>query len=401
MATALPHAPPTKAAFPNLKVPAAVVPTKSHQAEPGAVTALKSKFQTLLEQAAHAKPQAEPAAVKPKAAKPEAAEKPREAREVKKPELKHEKNEGADPAWLVAFQPPPKPEAAVKAGKATEADLLGAADKAKTAKPERKSASDAGQVVAWNPGTVETRTQPAGPGTPSRSERTEDRQKVFVVDRRSDKEKDKLKLPGAEAAGQQAVNAAVELQTQTKAADPKASATDVQVSFQVAGGKPKDSFDLKPQNTPISPRDAASFQQYLVERGYGQLVDQARIVLKDQNAGEIRMTLYPESLGKVKVALNLSDNSLAGQIYVENQTVKDVFQANMDGLMQAFRDGGWNDLSLQVSVGSGGGGNQAGNGQPQNAPQARDYDRQVTQTVQDGRTDRIGSWSDRQVNLTA
>jgi flagellar hook-length control protein FliK len=94
----------------------------------------------------------------------------------------------------------------------------------------------------------------------------------------------------------------------------------------------------------------------------------------------------------------MTDSSLAGRIFVENQTVKDVFQANMDGLMQAFKDGGWSNLSLQVSVG-GGGGNQAGQQQP--APQARDYDRQVAQTVTDSRTDRVGSWNDRQVDLTA
>ena len=112
------------------------------------------------------------------------------------------------------------------------------------------------------------------------------------------------------------------------------------------------------------------------------------------------MTLYPQSLGKVKLSLNLSDNSLAGQIFVENQTVKDVFQANMDTLLQTFRDSGWNDLSLQVSVGGDGGkGSQGRQGQP--GPQAQDYGRQVTQTVSDGQTNRIGSWNDRQINLTA
>ena len=108
------------------------------------------------------------------------------------------------------------------------------------------------------------------------------------------------------------------------------------------------------------------------------------------------------SVGKVKVALNLNDNSLAGQIYVENQTVKDVFQANLDGLLQSFRDGGFTNLSLQVSVGNGNGGGNAGQGQAQTAAQARDYGRQVAEVpVTEARAARIGSWNDRQINLTA
>jgi flagellar hook-length control protein FliK len=81
--------------------------------------------------------------------------------------------------------------------------------------------------------------------------------------------------------------------------------------------------------------------------------------------------------------------------------VKDVFQANMDGLMQAFRDGGYSDLSLQVSVGNGNGGQNASQGQSQGAP-ARDYGRQVSSSAPaEVRADRYGSWTDRQINLTA
>ena len=392
------HAPPTKAAVPHLNLKAATpAPTKAVHAEPGLAVALaKSQFQALLDQASHKPKAVEPGPSKAAKVKPEVPEKPKEAKRI---ETKDHKPEAAEAAWLASFHAPVKAEPGVKAGK-SEPEGPTATEKARAPKTDKRAGPESGLVVAWNPGSVETRPAVQAPGSPNKGERTDDKQKVFVVDRRSDKEKEKLKLPGAEAAAQQSVNAPVELQSQPKASDPKTQVTDVQVSFQAVGGKPKDGFELTSHNTPVSPRDAVSFQQYLVEKGYGQLVDQARIVLKDQNAGEIRMTLYPESLGKVKVALNLSDNTLAGQIYVENQTVKDVFQSNMDGLLQAFRDGGWSDLSLQVSVGGGGGGNQAGNGQPSAAPQARDYDRQVTASVTDGKTDRIGSWNG-QVNLTA
>jgi flagellar hook-length control protein FliK len=224
--------------------------------------------------------------------------------------------------------------------------------------------------------------------------------KVTVVDRRTDKEKEKdkdrvkVETAAAQLQPQQANLPAPETAAKS---DAVTGVAETKVVFHPTDqGTP---FDVKPQNTPVAQRDAASFQQYLVDKGYGQMVEQARIVLKDNNAGEIRMTLHPESLGKVKVALNLSDGSLAGQIFVENQTVKDVFQANLDGLLQAFRDGGWNNLNLQVSVGG-------GNPQRQNpeTPQARDYGRQVSSTASAGETateTRIGAWTDRQVNLTA
>lgn len=407
MALALPQAAqaPPKAGLANLKVPAAAVPLKlgDHQA-----THPKTKFQTLLDQLAQAvKPQGEPAADGAKGkAKVKALEAPAEkVKDAKKPEPKDGKDgktESYEAAMASLVVAPGKPEALMKAKNADTEGLQGAFEKAKAPVKDKRAGLDGGvpaPVTAAAAEVARFQAQQNGP----RTERSEEKQRVFVVDRRTDaKEKEKLKLPGAEAAAQQPVNAAEFQAQQTKIADAKTAAAEVQVTFQSVAGKAKEGFDLKSQNTPVSPRDAATFQQYLVEKGYGQLVDQARIVLKDQNAGEIRMTLYPESLGKVKVSLDLSDNSLAGQIFVENQTVKDVFQKNMNGLMEAFREGGWDNMSLEVSVGNGNGGKPNGEQPSQTAGQARDYGRQVTQTGPlEGRTDRIGSWNDRQINLTA
>lgn len=410
MAFVLPQAPPAgshqlaaKGAV-SLKVPAALVPLKPGAEAPGQA-APKSKFQALLDQLSQAVKAPDPAADKTKAkVKVEAAEKPKDPKKPEKADLKDPKetrSEAYEAAWALVHAPVPPKTEAPKAK--PEADALqGALEKAKMPLRDRKTGLEVGVPAAVTAASVEVARAQAQQNAP-RSERSEERQRVFVVDRRTDaKEKEKLKLPGAEAAAQQPVNAAVELPAQqTKVADPKAAA-EVQVNFQSVSGKNREGFDLKPQSAPVSPRDALTFQQYLVEKGYGQLVDQARIVLKDQNAGEIRMTLYPESLGKVKVALDLSDNTLAGQIFVENQTVKEVFQSNLDGLMQAFREGGYSDLSLQVSVGNGNGGNQAREGASESGAQARGYGRHVSQTgPAEVRGDRIGSWTDRQINLTA
>jgi len=404
MTAVLPHAPPEKSAPSKSKALDLSGSLKGAGQTGHESGSVKGKFQELLELAKPKSPtlpavvSGDKAKLSPAKVGDHGAEKPREARKTEPKEGKAE----TDGASLVQASPQLKLEPALQHPKTGESDAAStAADKAKNLRADRRASNENGLLAAWNPGTLETSRQHGPLQGNAKGERSEDRQKVFVVDRRTEaKEKDKLKLPGAEGAAQQPVNLPSDLPGPLKGTEAKTD--QVQVAFQSVTGKGsgQGSFDLQAQNTPVSPRDAASFQQYLVQQGYGQMVDQARIVLKDQNAGEIRMTLYPESLGKVKVSLNLSDNSLAGQIFVENQTVKDVFQANMDNLLQTFRDGGWNDLSLQVSVG---GEHGPGNGgQPSHqAPQARDYGKQVAQTVSEGPTNRIGSWNDRQINLTA
>lgn len=96
----------------------------------------------------------------------------------------------------------------------------------------------------------------------------------------------------------------------------------------------------------------------------GEIVQSAHIVLRDGDAGTIRLRLRPESLGNVKIELNLSDNNISGKIVVESDEAKSAFERNMNQLADAFKQGGFDTASLQVSVGGGsGGGAQARGGQ--------------------------------------
>jgi len=87
----------------------------------------------------------------------------------------------------------------------------------------------------------------------------------------------------------------------------------------------------------------------------GEIVQSARIVLRDGDSGTIRLRLRPESLGNVKIELNLTDNNISGRIVVESDEAKSAFERNMSELSDAFRRGGFESASLQVSVGSGSG----------------------------------------------
>lgn len=121
------------------------------------------------------------------------------------------------------------------------------------------------------------------------------------------------------------------------------------VVVETAGFEPEPTAgkDLSP-----GARRTEGLYRSLQEQANSQIVDQARIVLREGNQGEIRLILRPDSLGEVRIRLQVEEGRLAGQILVENQNVKEVFQNNLENLLQSFRDGGFADLDLQVDVGS-------------------------------------------------
>jgi flagellar hook-length control protein FliK len=101
---------------------------------------------------------------------------------------------------------------------------------------------------------------------------------------------------------------------------------------------------------------AVDLSRALKEEGNGEIIKKAQFVLKDRDQGEIRLILKPEKLGEVRIRLNLSDNRhIAGRIIVENNSVREVFQENMEALNRAFRENGFQTAGLDVSVGERGG----------------------------------------------
>ena len=88
----------------------------------------------------------------------------------------------------------------------------------------------------------------------------------------------------------------------------------------------------------------------LREMAGSELLRATNIVLND-GGGEFRLVLKPESLGSVRIRMNLVDNSIEGKIIVDNSAVKQVFDANIDALKRALTAEGFQTGSLQVSVG--------------------------------------------------
>ena len=102
--------------------------------------------------------------------------------------------------------------------------------------------------------------------------------------------------------------------------------------------------DPAPAAAPPSPLDR------LREMAGTELVRASTMVLKD-GGGEIRLVLKPESLGSVRVRMNLVDNHIEGRIIVDSAAVKHVFDGSVDALRRALTADGFQMGSLQVSVG--------------------------------------------------
>jgi flagellar hook-length control protein FliK len=85
------------------------------------------------------------------------------------------------------------------------------------------------------------------------------------------------------------------------------------------------------------------------------IVRHASVILRENNEGLIRLALKPESLGNVKIQLELADNKIIGHIVVESEEALRAFEKEVSSLEKAFRDSGFDGASLQMSLASDGG----------------------------------------------
>ena len=96
-----------------------------------------------------------------------------------------------------------------------------------------------------------------------------------------------------------------------------------------------------------------NFEQILARELQGDLsadiVRQAAIVLRDGGEGTIKLSLKPETLGKVKIHLEMAENRISGHIFVENEEALRAFEQEIHTLEQSFRDSGF-EASLNAAL---------------------------------------------------
>ena len=132
----------------------------------------------------------------------------------------------------------------------------------------------------------------------------------------------------------------------------------LELTLDSPGDSPKDAAGTRSDPKPQSFQDALSRE--LRESANADIVRHASLVLKDGGEGLIRLSLKPESLGTVKVRLEMADNRIAGKIIVETEEALRAFEKELQSLEKAFVDGGFDGAGLEVSVSSDSGGRDGG-----------------------------------------
>jgi len=99
--------------------------------------------------------------------------------------------------------------------------------------------------------------------------------------------------------------------------------------------------------------DGSTFQQMLsaqIQENAPEFVKAGNIVLRDNNNGTINMNLKPESLGNVKISLELSDKVITGQITVASKEAYEAFKQNLETLKQAFVENGFENATFNLNL---------------------------------------------------
>jgi hypothetical protein len=80
------------------------------------------------------------------------------------------------------------------------------------------------------------------------------------------------------------------------------------------------------------------------------IVRDTTIIARNGGEGTIRLTLHPASLGNVKVRLEMAENKITALIVVESDEALKAFQRELPVLEKAFRDSGFSETNLQMSL---------------------------------------------------
>ena len=157
----------------------------------------------------------------------------------------------------------------------------------------------------------------------------------------------------------------VDLRTGKDASEGGSKGLELQPSLvNVRGGEEDGNIVVHRSGVPVS-NGGQSFRsegsgdtQAIMSRSFqetlnNEIVRHSGIILRNGGEGELRLVLKPENLGSVRILLNLSGDHIEGQIIVENNTIKELFESHLLNLRNAFKEDGFESAALEVSVGNG------------------------------------------------
>lgn len=191
--------------------------------------------------------------------------------------------------------------------------------------------------------------------------------------------------------------------------DTKAeSETSVQMTMELSARSGAEQ-NITSSSSQAAGANGSTFQAMLsntVQANAPEIVKAGNMVLKDNNSGSINLILKPESLGNVKISLNLSDKLVSGQITVASREALDAFRESIDSIKQAFTQSGFDTGSFDLNFSQSNDfaqnfGQNQNDGARQNIHAERTYGDFVADRSADSSADAYNNFSDGSVNIVA
>ncbi|MBD3345463.1 MAG: hypothetical protein GF401_10415 [Chitinivibrionales bacterium] len=108
----------------------------------------------------------------------------------------------------------------------------------------------------------------------------------------------------------------------------------------------------------LGPKMSQTLMRNIEETVMKQIVEKMNTVLKN-GLNEIRLTLRPESLGEVRMKIQVHEEVVVARINVESQQVKQIIESNLQNLKNALAEHNLQTGEFSVNVGNGSNGETA------------------------------------------
>ena len=82
------------------------------------------------------------------------------------------------------------------------------------------------------------------------------------------------------------------------------------------------------------------------------IVRDAAVIVRNGGEGTIRLSLRPASLGDVKIRLEMTENQITGHIILKSSEALRAFERELPVLEKAFKDSGFSETNLEMSLAS-------------------------------------------------